>query len=94
MLHTRLHAVQRKSILRMSRVNTARPRAAGGSPLSRGRDLNLPIRRQVPAKPREKSIRRVEERLEDPKPASLKALTADYGGSLQCPSAQSDPIQR
>lgn len=84
MLRTRLHAVEPKSILRMSRVNTARPRAAGGSPSSRGRDLNLFIRRQVPAKPREKSIRRVEDRLEGPKLASLKALTADYMGSLQC----------
>jgi hypothetical protein len=61
----------------MPQVNTARSRREDGSPSNWDRYLDLLIRREVPAKSRPWSVRRVEDVLRDLKPAALSALTAD-----------------
>jgi hypothetical protein len=61
----------------MSDVNPVKPRREDGSPSNWYRDLDLLIRRQVPAKSRQWYVRRVEDFLKDLKPASLSAPTGD-----------------
>jgi hypothetical protein len=61
----------------MPQVNTTRPRREDGAPSNWDRDLDLLIRREVPAKFRQWYIRRVEDFLKDLKPAAFSALTVD-----------------
>jgi hypothetical protein len=61
----------------MSYVNPVKPLREDGSPSNWDRDLDLLIRRQVPAKSRRWCVRRVEDFLKGLKPASLSAPAAD-----------------
>jgi hypothetical protein len=71
----------------MSYVNPVKPRREDGSPSNWDRDLDLLIRREVPAKFRQWCVRRVEDFLKDLIPASLSAPMADQ--STDCPGRTS-----